>query len=423
MRGSRLSYFRQVVLELGPHVYLWVEANSANPKISMIAHRIIYGILSCAFLLLPFESLAQTDVNEGFTYKGLSRSYTVHLPPDTSISNIPVVFNLHFFSSNGFQQQIYSRFDSVADTANIIVVYPDGFGGVWDTIFQNSPVDDIGFISAIIDSLVLDYNIDTNRIYSIGMSMGGFMTYRLACELGERIAAIASVGGPLTEEVFALCDNAPLTPLMHIHGSADSTIPFAGDVFYPSVDTTIAYFVQRNACLATPLTTTFPDIDTSDSSTVVKSYYGLCYDSIEVILYTILNGGHTWPGTFPFPALGHTNQDINASVEIWNFLKKYKLNTNTVVVGKEAYTGRNTELSIFPNPSTGLLHLQMSLPEQETVKLSVFNILGQEIYASQSVHHAGSYQSNIDLQNYPAGLYLLQIHISAGILTKQLILE
>src|SRR5437762_44127 len=95
--------------------------------------------------------------------------------------------------------------DAVADTAGFIVAYPDAINNKWDIIFSHSPIDDVGFINALVDTLMARYHIDTTRVYATGMSMGGFMTYRVGCELAERFAAIASVAGPTTDSVLISC--------------------------------------------------------------------------------------------------------------------------------------------------------------------------------------------------------------------------
>lgn len=158
------------------------------------------------------------------------------------------------------------------------------------------------------------YDIDLNRVYSTGMSMGGFMSYRLACELSERIAAIASVTGLLA--AFPCTPARPL-PVLQIHGTADGTVPYSG------VSSTISFWVGENNCPVSPVITNLPDINSTDASTVTKSYYGFCDDSTEVILYTVNNGGHTWPDAAI--NIGVTNRDFNANSEVWNFFKKYAL--------------------------------------------------------------------------------------------------
>jgi polyhydroxybutyrate depolymerase len=248
-------------------------------------------------------------------HDGVERSFRVHLPPATdTCERLPLIFNLHGRGSAGWQEEFYTRFSDVADTGRFIAVYPDAINAEWDI---NGPgVDDVGFIQAMIDTLYATYRVDRNRVYSCGMSMGGYMSYRLACELTDHIAAIASVTGAF---VTVPCNPTRPIAVMQIHGTDDSTVP------YSTVTPTINAWLQKNNCPTTPVVTQLPDIVTTDSSTVTLSYHGPCDDSTEVILYTVNNGEHTWPDAAI--NIGITTKDINASSIIWNFFKKYQLDS------------------------------------------------------------------------------------------------
>ncbi len=258
-----------------------------------------------------------------FMHGGQTRTYRVHLPPGFNPSSSrPLVLNLHGLGSNGQQQELYTGFNNVADTANIVVVYPNALNGTsgipeWNAYGLGS-TDDVGFLSALIDSMQSQYNIDMSRVYCIGMSNGGYMSYRMACERSCRIAAIASVTGLLVENIFTPCNISRPVPLMQIHGTADGTVAYSG------VAATISSWRAKNGCPSTPTTTNLPDINTSDNSTVTVDHYGPCNNGSEVILYTVNNGGHTWPGS-SIPLGPTTNQDFNASSTIWNFLRKYSM--------------------------------------------------------------------------------------------------
>jgi len=357
-------------------------------------------------IFISVTGFTQTDITGSFLYKDTLRDYIVHLPPAyTPGVDFPLVFNLHGLGSNAVQQQLYSQFDAVADTAGFIIVYPNAIGGVWDTVFPNSPIDDVGFISALIDTLDANYSIDTNRVYATGMSMGSYMSYRLACELNDRIAAIGSVAGLMTENFFFYCDPVPAMPVLHIHGTADSTILYQGDIqFNAPVDSLIQYWVQKNNCPLSPVVTQLPDIDSTDSCTVTKSYYGPCQDSTEVVLYTINNGGHTWPGTFPWPSFGNTNQDINASVEIWNFFKRHRLNRSTSTRIKNELNLDQINLTIFPNPFSDNINVKTNTLRE--CNIVVYNLLGEKVI---EMHLNKSEKDNSGDFNLPAG------HLGKGV--------
>lgn len=289
--------------------------------------------LSIFAFFLTFSASSQMFY---ITFEGIERSYKVHLPPDYHPDSLyPLVFNLHGSGSNAIEQQLYCGFDFVADTAGIVMVYPNGVDNQWN-VYGSAGVNDVGFISTLIDTLSANYSIDADRVYSTGMSLGGFMSYRLACELSDRIAAIASVTGLL---VTNPCEPPRPFPVLQMHGTADAIVPYA---FVP---TTIDFWTAFNNCPEDPVITELPDIDTTDQSTVTVSYYGLCDDFTEVILYTINGGEHTWPGATIL--IGITNQDIDGSVEIWNFFTRYTLPASIGIVEKTDGRGM---VSIWPNP-------------------------------------------------------------------------
>ncbi len=313
------------------------------------------------FILIYSYSEAQTF---SFTYDGLLRTYVVYTPTDYNPEiSYPLVFNLHGLGSNALEQEYYSGFDFVADTAGIIMVYPNGVDNEWN-IFSVNGVDDVGFISALIDTMAANYNIDQDRVYSTGMSMGGFMSHRLACELENRIAAIASVAGVLA---FSPCEPSRPMPVMQIHGTSDDVVPYA------YVEATIAHWTSYDNCPADPVITELPDIDTTDGCTVTLSTYGLCDDSTEVRLYTINGGGHTWPGATVL--IGVTDMDINASVEIWNFFRKYRLPLDVSVSENDMPAG---SVTFYPNPFNSWTTVDVRKAEFLPYKLTIFDLSGKD---------------------------------------------
>src|ERR1019366_354154 len=260
------------------------------------------GIFLVLVLCLHAGLFAQTLL-DSISFGGVMRDFLVHLPPGFSNSqHLPLVFNLHGTPSDAGQEEFYSRMSITADTNNFIVVYPDGLGNQWNVGF-NSPyasgVDDVGFISKIIDTMAQLYNIDLTRVYSCGMSDGGFMSHRLACELENRIVAIAAVSGLPTDSTAFHCTHTRNIPVMQIHGTADPLVPYAGfqsgDTGFYSVEQTIDFWLNKDQCSFVSDTTFLPDINTYDSSTVQKIHYGSCGSSTEVLFYKIIGGGHSWP--------------------------------------------------------------------------------------------------------------------------------
>jgi len=269
--------------------------------------------------LAPCCAWGQSTKIWNMNYDGLARTFRVHLPPGLdTCEHVPLVFNLHGSGSAGWQEELYTQFSDVADTGRFIAVYPDAVNAQWNiNNIISAGVDDVGFISAIVDTIYETYRINRNKVYSCGMSLGGFMSYRLGCELSNRIAAIGSVTGLLP--ITLACNLSRPVPLIDMHGTDDPTVPYSG------VDTSISAWLAKNNCPQNPVVTNLPDINTNDSTTVTMSYYAPCDDSTEVVLYTINGGEHTWPDAFG--TIGRTSRDINASSTIWNFFKKYQLHS------------------------------------------------------------------------------------------------
>ena len=319
---------------------------------------------------------------------------------------------MHGLGSNAAQQQFYTAMDAVADTGNFIVVYPNGMpsdtigdGKQWN-VGQNTPfhsgVDDVGFLSSLLDSLLSFYSIDTTRIYSTGMSMGGFMSYRLACELEHRIAAIASVTGVMLDSLPHYCQNYQPIPVLQMHGTSDSIVPYNGLAGLVSVENTVSHWIQHNNCSTTPTTTTFPDIFTNDNCTVEKFHYAAGDDSSEVILYKVTNGGHSWPGGFPVPSLGNTNMDITATHEIWHFFRQHQLNYSPPVITKTE--NKEFQVNLFPNPFTNEIHL--SFEKKGKAHIRLYNTIGVKLIEA-NIENESSYK--LKTGKLKKGAYFLEI--------------
>lgn len=371
-------------------------------------HRFRLVLLLLGILWFSGNSLAQTTVHS-LTFGGLTRSYRLHLPTNyTGTTAVPLVFNLHGYTSNAFQQELYSEMNAVADTAGFIVCYPDGVNNAWNSGFTlpyYSGVDDVGFISTLIDVLSGQYNIDAARVYSCGMSNGGYMSYRLACDLEDRIAAIASVTGSMTLIQQLNCNCNRPVPTLQIHGTADATVPYIGGSGSMGIADVIGYWQSHNQCAVPATLDTLPDINLTDFSTVTTQWYPSCDSGVEVGLFKVEGGGHTWPGaTFLIPGLV-TNQDIEASVEIWKFFSRFR-HPNATLSGIDG-DGIGAAPGISPNPvclGRGNDHLKISGLHADTrLQLVTMDgrVLAEQIAAGET--------AQMDMGDLPAGIYLLRI--------------
>jgi polyhydroxybutyrate depolymerase len=280
----------------------------------------IFTLLIC----VPLFTFGQQTIDASINYGGLERDYTLYIPASYSAGNeAPLLFNFHGYTSNAWQQAFYSNFNTVADDEGFIIVYPEGTldntgTSHWNVGWGGSTVDDIGFTSALIDSISADYSINQDRVYSTGMSNGGFMSYQLACELSDRIAAIASVTGSMNMGWFNSCNPNHPMPIMEIHGTADGNVPYA------TIPSIMDFWANFNNCNSSAIITNVPNTSTTDGCTAEHQIWENGNNGSTVEHYKIIGGEHSWPGAL-FPN-GVTNQDIDASEKIWEFFSKYDIN-------------------------------------------------------------------------------------------------
>jgi len=280
----------------------------------------IFTLLIC----LPLFTFGQQTIDASINHGGLERDYTLYIPASYSAGNeAPLLFNFHGYTSNAWQQAFYSNFNTVADDEGFIIVYPEGTldntgTSHWNVGWGGSTVDDIGFTSALIDSISADYSINQDRVYSTGMSNGGFMSYQLACELSDRIAAIASVTGSMNMGWFNSCNPNHPMPIMEIHGTADGNVPYA------TIPSIMDFWANFNNCNSSAIITNVPNTSTTDGCTAEHQIWENGNNGSTVEHYKIIGGEHSWPGAL-FPN-GVTNQDIDASEKIWEFFSKYDIN-------------------------------------------------------------------------------------------------
>ena len=353
-----------------------------------------------------FLSVQLFSQTYSFTYQSILRSYIVHLPNGYNASiKYPMVINMHGYTSTAAQQQSYSQMDVVADTGKFIVVYPDGVNNAWNAGFGTNPsIDDVGFLSMMIDTMKKNFSVDSTKVYSCGLSNGGFMSFSLACEMENKIAAIAPVAGLMSDSTRIFCQSVCPVPLMYFHGTADGVVNYNGALGYVSVDSTIKIWVGKDGTPTIPIVTNIPDINSADNCTVMKYVYSPGQNASEVVLFKITNGGHTWPGGFPVPSLGNTNQDIKASGEIWNFFRKFSLECGANAVAENNYSD---EIKIFPNPMTGEFSVSGL---RSPVKLSMYNVLGEKIYDVPN----GMNDVHLPL-GLGQGIYFLNVETQKGI--------
>lgn len=370
-------------------------------------------ILLIFFNLLIINLLiAQTNITGSFEIDNRTRDYRLHLPPDHDISNeYPLVINMHGLGSNAFEQEIYSNFNRISNANNFIVVYPNGVNSSWNSGFGTG-VDDVKFLSALIDTIDINYNVDLTRVYSTGMSNGGFMSYSLACELSDRIAAIASVTGSMTRNALSNCNPNRPVPVLQFHGTDDNVVPYNGNGQITGIEEVISYWIEQNTCNNEAVITAIEDSNMEDESTVDFYAYNGCIDEPRVELYRIENGGHTWPGTFIELQGQVTNQDIDASELIWAFFNRFTNDDAPLSATEELVT---MDIRISPNPTQDMIFITNDTP-LETIQL--FSMNGKLIQTC-----AGLQQKSIQfsIKDIETGMYFLKIQTKSGFTTQKII--
>ena len=309
------------------------------------------GPTSSPLPAIDFVGLDQAaEAKEGsLEYEGLTRTFLTYVPNNLPTGAVPLVFVLHGGGGNALatmQFNFEGQWNNLADRDKFIVIYPEGRPDPedqndhhWNDCRNDvtdsaalSTNDDVGLIEALIEWIDDDYNIDSNRLYVTGLSNGGMMTYRLATELSDQIAAAAGIiaNQPENSECPAP-SNA--VPMLIMNGSDDDVMPFIGGFVGQSANrgsvlssaATTNWWVTINQVHPFPAVTNLPDIVTSDDSTVTVYTYTNGIGGSEVVYYLINDGGHQVPGENPADPFGSgvKNSDIIAAVEIWDFFQRH----------------------------------------------------------------------------------------------------
>jgi polyhydroxybutyrate depolymerase len=276
---------------------------------------------------------------------GIERTYRIHIPPMLPENFSPaLLFVLHGGGGTGEGMErslTIGGFNTLADQNQFIVVYPDGIGKSWNDGRKNMTdpahqqhIDDVGFFSLLIDNLTQEFNINASQIFVTGISNGALMSYRLAFELPEKIAAIAPVAGAIPTDLLPVNMSDVPVSVCAISGTKDPLMPWNGGVVYPrkprgtviSVNDSVMFWVTHDHCSSIPYSIDLPNVVLRDLTRAHEDIYQNGTNNSEVALYTIINGGHTWPGGYqylPKMLVGRTCRDINANEVIWEFFSTH----------------------------------------------------------------------------------------------------
>jgi polyhydroxybutyrate depolymerase len=338
-----------------------------------------WPLLPCLLLLLANTARAQ-DKSEHVTVDKTDRTYVVHLPAGYAANgHYPVVVLFHGRQQDAADMAGLTRFNQVADRYGIIAVYPNASAGRWNIGVQppqeqprqaapprsrggrggigfpgggpmgrrgggsgrgtggqssqrqrTAQPDDLDFVNDMLDKLASAYSVDASRIYATGLSDGGFMTVKLGCSLANRFAAIAPVGAEMPKTLT--CVPSRLLPVLMINGTSDPVVPYKGgssktdSVATLSARDSAQRWATLNNCGPKPQRTSLAPRAKGGKKTEVDTY--TCQQDTKVALYSVKDGGNTWPGGqqfLPEKQVGKTSNDLDANEVIWKFLQPYRL--------------------------------------------------------------------------------------------------
>ncbi len=290
------------------------------------------GLLACSKSLR--SAPASGDTTRTLTVNGIERSYVIHVPSSYDGSQpVPLVMDFHGGGGNAKTQINTSNFEPLADQKEFIVVYPNGDGRIGDKLLTwnggtccgyavKNHIDDVGFVRAVIADIEASYKIDPKRIYATGLSNGGIMSQRLACDASDVFAAIGPVSGTLNDPE---CQPKEPVSVIEFHGTADQHIPYNGGIGdqslagvpFASVKDSIDFWLKFDQCPTTPKTETFADIQ--------HDAYSNCAGGTAVELYTVIGGGHAWPGGNgpAWPGGDQPTHTISATNLMWDFFSAH----------------------------------------------------------------------------------------------------
>lgn len=313
-------------------------------------HKKLFLPILCALMLgmAAKVQLSDRDIVSQLTHDGRVREYIVHVPPGyETMKARPLVMVLH--GGGGTMRGQYKltneTFNRLADRDGFFVVYPQGLGKSWNEggadrkgYAREHNIDDVGFFKALITELEKKYPIDPRKVFSSGMSNGGLMSIRLACDMPDEIRAIGALTASIPENLVDMCseEKPAKSGLLLMNGTEDPIVPFNGGMIkvfgqtrgkVVSTEKTLQVWLAKNGCKDVPKVQELNDKDPEDGTRVTEYTYDQCSSGAPVVFYKVHGGGHAWPGGWQYlreKRIGRTSRDIDAAEEVWKFFSSFE---------------------------------------------------------------------------------------------------
>ncbi len=296
----------------------------------------------------PLRDLRRAEAVEAkcysMEYASMERTFRLYVPQKRA-QPLPLVLVLHGGGGDGAAMEKLTRhgFNRIADRDGAVIAYPDGFGRGWNDGRMDQTakpvaeqVDDLGFLRALPAAISAQIPIDPKRVYATGISNGGLMSYRLACDSADVFAAVAPVAANLSVELASRCRPSRPISIAIINGTDDPIMPWNGGairLFWRthgtvlSTQATVDRWIALDRCGSRREVGNTVDSNPAEGTSVYQ-HFAQCAERTEVRLYEIRGGGHTWPGGWPYLGawiVGKLSQKLDANGVIWDFFRQHPL--------------------------------------------------------------------------------------------------